>query len=66
MLFVKKANNSLRFYINYKKLNEIIIKNNYLLLLFSKILKRFAYAKHFIKINIYNTYHKIRIRKNNK
>ena len=59
MLFVKKTNNSLRFYINYKKFNKIIIKNNYLLSLFLKILKRFAYAKHFIKINIRNAYYKI-------
>ena len=66
MLFIKKKLNLLRLYIDYKKFNEIIIKNNYLLLLFSKILKRFVYAKHFIKINIRNAYYKIRIRKNNK
>ena len=50
MLFIKKINNVLRLYIDYKKINEIIIKNNYLLLLFSKILKRFIYIKYFIKI----------------
>ena len=61
MLFVKKVNDSLRSYINYRKFNEIIIKNNYSLSLFSKILKRFADAKYFIKINIRNTYYKIRI-----
>ena len=66
MLFIKKKLNLLRLYIDYKKFNEIIIKNNYLLLLFSKILKRFVYAKHFIKINIRSAYYKIRIRKNNK
>ena len=59
MLFVKKINNSLRFCVNYKKLNEIIIKNNYSLSLFSNFLKRFAYAKYFIKINIRNVYYKI-------
>ena len=59
MLFVKKVNNFLRFYVDYRDLNEITINNNYLLLLFSKILKRFVYAKHFIKINIYNAYYKI-------
>ena len=66
MLFVKKINNSLRLCVDYKKLNKIIIKNNYSLSLFSKILKRFIYIKHFIKINIRNAYYKIRIRKNNK
>ena len=59
MLFIKKINNLLRLYIDYKKLNEIIIKNNYSLSLFLKTLKRFTYAKHFIKINIRNAYYKI-------
>ena len=66
MLFIKKINNSLRLYIDYEKFNKIIIKKNLLLSLFLKILKRFIYTKYFIKINIRNTYYKIRIRKNNK
>ena len=66
MLFIKKINDLLRLCVDYKKFNEIIIKNNYSLSLLSKILKRFVYAKHFIKIDIYNVYHKIRVRKNNK
>ena len=66
MLFIKKADGSLRLYVDYQNLNEITIKNNYSLSLFSEILKKFAYAKHFIKINIRNAYHKIRIRKKNK
>ena len=66
MLFIKKINNSLRLCVDYRDFNEIIIKNNYSLSLLSKILKRFAYAKHFIKINIRNAYYKIRIRKINK
>ena len=65
VLFVKKTNDSLRSYVNYRDFNEIIIINKYSLLLLSTTLNRFTYAKHFIKINIYNTYHRIRIRKNN-
>ena len=65
MFFIKKADDFLRFYVDYRDLNEITIKNNYLLSLFSEILKRFAYAKHFIKINIRNAYYKIRMRKKN-
>ena len=65
MLFIKKTNNLLRFCVDYERFNEIIIKNNYSLSLFSKILKRFAYAKYFIKIDINNAYYKIRVRKNN-
>ena len=63
MFFIKKTNNFLRLCVDYRDLNEITIKNNYSLSLFSKILKRFVYAKHFIKINIYNAYYKIRMRK---
>ena len=65
VLFVKKSNDSLRLCVNYRKLNEIIIKNNYSLSLLFETLKRFANAKHFIKINIRNAYHKIRIREEN-
>ena len=66
MLFIKEVNNFLRLYIDYRDLNEIIIKNNYSLSLFSEILKKFVYAKHFIKINIRNTYYKIRMQKKKK
>ena len=59
MLFIKKTNNFLRFCVDYRDLNEITIKNNYSLSLFSKTLKKFAYAKHFIKINIRNAYYRI-------
>ena len=59
MLFIKKANNFLRLYVDYRNLNEITIKNNYSLSLFSEILKRFVYIKHFIKINIRNAYRRI-------
>ena len=52
MLFVKKSNETLRLCVNYRELNEIIIKNKYSLSLLSETLKRFAHAKHFIKINI--------------
>ena len=63
VLFVKKSNDNLRLCVNYRKFNEIIIKNNYSLSLLSEILKRFANVKHFIKIDIRNAYHRIRIRK---
>jgi hypothetical protein len=38
ILFVKKPNNSLRFYINYRKLNELTKKDHYPLFLLDKIL----------------------------
>ena len=62
VLFVKKSDGSLRLCVNYRGLNEITIKNNYPLSLLSETLKRFANARHFIKIDIRNAYHRIRIR----
>ena len=64
VLFIKKSDDNLRLYIDYRELNEIIIKNKYSLSLFSETLKRFVKARKFIKINIRNAYHRIRIRKN--
>ena len=63
MLFMKKSNKSLRLCVNYRDLNKIIIKNKHLLSLLLKTLNRFAYAKRFIKIDIRNVYHRIRVRK---
>ncbi len=64
MLFVKKLNESLHLFMNYYDLNEITVKNNYSLFLLSETLNHFAHAKYFIKINIYNVYYCIQIRKN--
>ena len=54
----------LRLYVNYRDLNEIIIKNKYSLPLLSETLERFIHIKYFIKINIRNVYYRIRICKN--
>ena len=64
MLFVKKTDDSLRLCVNYRDLNEIIIKNKYSLSLLFETLNRFAHVKRFIKLDIRNVYHRIRIRKN--
>ena len=39
ILFIKKFDDNLRLCVDYRKLNEIIIKNKYLLLFFLKTLK---------------------------
>ncbi len=64
VLFVKKLNENLHLCMNYHDLNEITVKNNYSLSLLSETLNCFAYAKHFIKIDICNIYHCIQICKN--
>ena len=38
VLFIKKSNNELRFYVNYKKLNAIIKKNRYFISLIDEVL----------------------------
>ena len=38
ILFIKKLNENLRFYVNYRKLNVIIKRNRYFILLINKIL----------------------------
>jgi len=64
VLFVKKLNESFCLYMNYHNLNEITVKNNYSLFLLFETLNCFAHARHFIKIDICNIYHRIQIRKN--
>ncbi len=64
VLFIKKLNESLHLCMNYHDFNEITVKNNYSLSLLSETLNCFAYARHFIKIDIHNVYHCIWICKN--
>ena len=52
ILFVKKANSSLRFYIDFRKLNDLTYKDHYLLLLIDEMLARISKAKIFTKLNI--------------
>ena len=52
VLFVCKANGSLRFYIDYCKLNAITKKNRYSLPLINETLARLAKAKIFTKLDI--------------
>ncbi len=65
MLFAKKSRNNLRFCINYRRLNAITIKNRYSISLISQLLILLMRTKIFTKINIRQTYYKLRIRKKN-
>ncbi len=51
ILFVKKSKNDLKFCVNYKKLNAIMIKNSYSIFLMNQLLNRFNDVKKFIKLN---------------
>ena len=64
MLFVFKKNDSLRFCVDYKELNALIIKNKCSLSLIDETLNRLVSAAYFIKLDFKNAYHQIKIRKN--
>ena len=66
ILFILKAEGIIRLYINYRRLNKIIIKNQYPLLLVGKLFNRLSYTKIFIKLDLYNAYYRICIKKGDK
>ena len=61
ILFVKKANSSLRFCIDFRKLNDLTYKDCYLLPLINKMLVWISKAKIFIKLDIRQAFYRIRI-----
>jgi hypothetical protein len=65
ILFVKKTNDKLRLCVNYKKLNEIIIKNRYSLSFINENLNKLFETKIFIKLNVKDVFHRIKIREKN-
>ena len=66
ILFMSKKNNELSFYIDYRELNTIIIKNRYLFSLIFETLNRLCDSKIFIKLNLKNVYYKLRIKVDDK
>ena len=65
VLFIKKSNEELRFYVDYKKLNVIIKRNRYFILLINEILIRIQDCKYFTRLNIIIIFNKLRIYSNN-
>jgi Reverse transcriptase (RNA-dependent DNA polymerase) len=63
VLFIKKADSSLRLYVDYRELNRITKKNRYPLPRINKILNRLVNLKVFTKFNLRDAYHRIRIRR---
>ena len=59
ILIVKKLNEELRIYINYRVLNVLIIKNRNALPLIRKIMIKLYVAKVFIKFDIIIIFNKI-------
>ena len=61
ILFVVKSNEQLRLCVDYRKLNAITKRNNYLIFLIEKILTRVIDCKFIFKLNIISTFNKLRM-----
>ena len=64
--FIKKKNGSLQPVQDYRWLNEITIKNKYLLPLIQELIDKVRGAKYFTKLNIQWGYNNVRIREGDK
>ena len=62
ILFDKKSNESLRLFVDYWGLNNIIIKNRYPLPLVGESLDRLSHAKQFTQLDLTSAYHQMRIK----
>ncbi len=62
ILFVLKSNESLKLCVDYKALNNIMIKNSYLLSLISELQNRLQRAQWFMKFNILEAFNQIQIK----
>ena len=61
ILFIKKPRGSLRFYINYRRLNRVIKKDRYPLPFIYETLRNINKAKWFTKLDVIATFYKLRI-----
>ena len=61
VLFVKKPDGSLRLCVDYRKLNEITIKNRYALPLMSELFDRLKSAKYYTRLDMQDAYNQLRI-----
>jgi hypothetical protein len=65
ILFILKKDGSLRLYVNYRNLNKITIKNRYSLPLMGETLNRLNETAIYTKLDLKETYYRIRIKKGN-
>ncbi len=61
ILFILKANKDLRFCVDYWKLNAIIKRNRYSLLLIDEMIDKIVDCKHLTQLNIILTFNKLRM-----
>jgi len=61
VLFALKANEDLRFCVNYRKLNVISKRNRYSLSLIDEIIGKIVSCKHLTRLNIISAFNKLRM-----
>ena len=65
ILFDQKSDGFLQLFVDYRDLNNLTIKNRYLLPLIGELLDRLIRAKQFTQLDLTNAYHQMRIREQN-
>ncbi len=65
VLFILKANEDLRFCVNYQKLNVIFKRNRYSLSLINEIIDKIVNCKHLTRLNIISAFNKLQMHLNN-
>ena len=66
VLLVRKLKGELKFFVNYRALNAITVKNKYPILLINKMFSKLSNAKQFTKLDIIYAFNRIRIKKHQK
>ena len=59
ILFVPKADGTIRLCVDYRRLNKVTIKNRYLIPLVSKMLNRLLKVRVFTKLDLRDAYHRL-------
>ncbi len=65
VLFILKANEDLRFCVNYQKLNIIFKRNRYSLSLIDEIIDKIVNCKHLTRLNIISAFNKLQMHLDN-
>jgi hypothetical protein len=61
-----KNNKGIRFYVDYRALNKLMVKNRHALLLIDETINRLSDTKIYTKLDLKDAYYRIRMKVNNK